>query len=80
MEDSTLLLIDTPYTPEATEKLLMWAKTRFHPARYCAIVTHYHIDRMGGISALMERGIPVYGSKETAQLPLIKGILRYGDG
>ncbi len=73
MSDSTLLLVDTPYTPEGTQRLLLWAKTQFKVSGIKAIVTHYHIDRMGGVPALLEEGIPVYGSNETAQLIEEKG-------
>lgn len=66
--DSEVLMVDTPYTPEATEKLLAWIEKRFAPKKITAVVTHYHIDRMGGTEALLAHSIPVYGSDHTVRL------------
>ncbi len=46
------LLIDTPWTPEQTERLLAWLRESQHSTVVDAIATHFHADRLGGISAL----------------------------
>lgn len=73
--DETLLLVDTPYTPEATEALLRWFKeqralTQLGNSDYeiAAINTGFHYDNLGGNRYLIEQGIPVYGSELTARL------------
>lgn len=73
MADSSLVMVDTPYTPEATQVLLDWLKARFGTRSITAIVTHFHVDRLGGNSALIAAGIPVYGADLTAQLLAERG-------
>jgi metallo-beta-lactamase class B len=68
MGDSSLVLVDTPYTPEATRDLLEWVAVRFGERTITAINTGYHHDNLGGNSYLIEQGIPVYGSRMTARL------------
>jgi metallo-beta-lactamase class B len=68
MDNSTLVLVDTPYTPEATKDLLAWAETQFGAREIIAINTGFHYDNLGGNAYLLERGIPVYGSDLTARL------------
>ncbi len=73
MADSSLVLVDTPYTPDATHVLLDWLTTRFGPRDIIAINTHFHVDRLGGNRALIAAGIPVYGADLTAQLLAERG-------
>ncbi|MBI5957122.1 MAG: MBL fold metallo-hydrolase, partial [Chloroflexi bacterium] len=68
VSESELVMVDTPYTPEATQTLLDWLAERFGPRQITAINTHFHVDRLGGNSTLIAAGIPVYGSDLTAQL------------
>ena len=68
MPDCTLVLIDTPYTPAETQKLLAWMKDFWKGAKIVAINTHFHPDRLGGNQALSAAGIPVYGSDLTVQM------------
>ncbi len=75
MRDSTLVMVDTPWTPQATEDLLAWIEEKYGQARIVAINGHYHIDNLGGNQALIAAGIPVYGSDLTAQLIIERGEL-----
>lgn len=68
MEDGTLVLVDTPYTPAATLDLLRWMDKQFGKRRIVAINTHFHFDNLGGNAALMEAGVPIYGSDRTVEL------------
>ena len=68
MKNSDFVLVDTPYTPEATEQLLSWVASHFGERKITAINTGYHNDNLGGNSALIEQNIPVYGSDLTVQL------------
>jgi metallo-beta-lactamase class B len=68
MSNSDLVLVDTPWTPKATELLLDWIDHKFGKRKIVAINSHYHLDRLGGNSALQARKIPIYGSDHTAQL------------
>lgn len=65
MPDSTLVLVNTLYRPEAAERLLSWTRRTFGRRRVVAINTHFHVDVLGGNAAFIERGIPVYGADLT---------------
>lgn len=68
MKSSDLVLVDTPYTPEATAEVLEWVEGQLGERKITAINTGFHYDNLGGNSCLIERGIPVYGSELTARL------------
>jgi len=68
MLNGDLLLVDTPYTPKATAKLLKWVDKTFSKPKIVAINTHYHWDALGGNSALLQHNVPIYGSDLTVQL------------
>ncbi|HOO93078.1 MAG TPA: MBL fold metallo-hydrolase, partial [Opitutales bacterium] len=61
-------LVDTPCSPEATGQVVQWMKQSIIPERIISIVTGFHIDNLGGVSYLVENGIPVHGSDLTVQL------------
>lgn len=68
MSDGTLVMAGTPYTPEATWSVLDWTKQQFGDRKIVAIDTGYHVDNLGGNQALLEAGIPIYGSDLTVEL------------
>lgn len=68
MENSDIILVDTPYTPEATRDLLNWVSTHFENQNIIVINTGFHFDNLGGNQALVEKNIPVYGSYLTVKL------------
>lgn len=65
MENTDILLIDVPYTPEATELLLNWINQKYGKRNIVAINTHFHVDRLGGNESLIKHNIPVYSSNLT---------------
>lgn len=62
------LLIDTPWTSEATEILVQWLERDLKVIQFAALNSHWHLDNAGGNRYLRERGIPVHGSEVTAGL------------
>jgi metallo-beta-lactamase class B len=68
MANSDLVYVGTPYTPAAMREVLKWMDARWGTRKIVAINTGYHVDNLGGNEALIERGIPVYGSDLTAEL------------
>ncbi len=68
LKSSDLVLVDTPYTPEATREVLEWVETQLGERKITAINTGFHYDNLGGNSYLIDEGIPVYGSELTAIL------------
>lgn len=73
MQNGALVLVDTPYTPEATREVLAWIETQFGQREITAINTGFHCDNLGGNAALIEKGIPVYGSDMTPKLLAERG-------
>jgi metallo-beta-lactamase class B len=62
MRNADILLVDTPYSPEATNELLKWINTKYGMKQITAINTGYHYDNLGGNEALVKAGIKIYGS------------------
>ncbi len=73
MPDGRRLLVDTPYTPDATELLLSWADQTYGRRLTVAIVTGFHVDNLGGNAALVGRAIPIHGARKTAELVATEG-------
>lgn len=73
MADGTLVLVDTPYTPEATQSAIQWFKSHLGARRMIAINTGYHYNNLGGNAYLVAQGIPIYGSTQTVQLLVTQG-------
>ena len=66
--DQEVVLIDTPYTDEATELMLQFIENELKTTNVTAILTGFHIDNLGGTGCLLSHKIPVYGSDRTCQL------------
>jgi len=73
LSDGALLLVDTPYTPAATRRLLGWLRTRFGERPLVAINTHFHPDALGGNTALHAAGARTLGSTDTVRLLAERG-------
>jgi len=67
MQNGDIVLLDTPYTPQAMDLVLNWIYKKYGKRNIVAINTHFHIDRLGGNAALVKAGIPVYGSDLTVE-------------
>lgn len=66
--DKELVLIDTPYTDEATEQMLEFIDKEIKPKNITAVLTGFHIDNLGGTRCLIQHRIPVFGSDMTCKL------------
>ncbi|MFH1196708.1 MAG: MBL fold metallo-hydrolase [bacterium] len=74
-KDGNYLFIDTPYTDEATEKLVNWLQSRdSSKIKVTVINTHFHIDNLGGNGYLRSIGADIYGSDLTVQLLKERGL------
>ena len=73
MSNSDLVLVGTPYTPDAMNQVLAWITAHFGKRKIVAIDPGYHADNLGGNSALIRQGILVYGSDLTARLLVERG-------
>jgi len=68
------LLIDTGWSASYARELLDAWDRRKLPKITQALVTHFHIDRTGGIGELVKRGVPAFGNPLTIGLALDNGL------
>jgi metallo-beta-lactamase class B len=74
-EKNNFLLIDTPYTDEATERLVGFLKKNTRgKIKISAINTHFHVDNLGGNGHLKKIHAKIYGSNLTARLLKERGL------
>lgn len=72
--DAGLFLVDTAWTVEQTRELYQWVRRERSSTIVGAIVTHAHDDKMGGIEALHELGIPTHALGLTNDLAGSRGL------
>ena len=60
--DTHIVLVDTAWTDDQTREILDWADTTFGRPVTGAVFTHGHNDKMGGVAAVRQRGIPNYAN------------------
>ncbi len=68
-----MVMVDTPYTPAATEMVLAWMVRKFKQLPVMAIATGFHVDNLGGHEALKKRKVPLYGLPLTGELVRTRG-------
>ncbi|MEJ8802556.1 subclass B1 metallo-beta-lactamase [Pontibacter sp. H249] len=68
------VLFDTGWGNEPTKQLLHWVKINLKQSVKVCIPTHWHDDKMGGMKAVQQQGIPVITSKFTAVLAAANGV------
>ena len=66
--DKEVVLIDTPYTNEATELVLEFISKEINPKEITAVLTGFHVDNLGGTGCLLQHRISVFGSDRTCKL------------
>lgn len=63
-----LLMIDTPFNDDQTNRLLDWTRKTLGREVKRSISTHFHVDRVGGIGALRAAGIDASSTRMTYEL------------
>ncbi len=66
------LLVDTPWTPEQTRRLLAWLRDTQGTAVREVIITHFHDDRLGGVSELPS-SVRIHALTATSELAARQG-------
>lgn len=67
IDDKNAYIIDTPVSPEDTEKLVNWFKERGYTISG-SVSTHFHDDSTDGVEWLNSNSIPTYASELTNEL------------
>lgn len=68
IDDGEALIFDTPVDDTASEELLDWTEGTLKCKVKGVIVTHFHMDCLGGLNAFHQREIPSYAINLTIQL------------
>lgn len=63
-----VLFVDTPWTPDSTERLLAWVAQEIRPVKASAVNTHFHVDSLGGNRTLVENDIQIMSHSLTPTL------------
>jgi metallo-beta-lactamase class B len=72
-EEASSLLVETGWSVRQARVLLDWAREALHRPVRAAVVTHFHMDRIGGVPELAARGVPVFAREDTARLAAGQG-------
>lgn len=67
VDDKDAYLIDTPWTQEATQELILWVQSKKLKVK-STIITHFHEDASGGIPFLNKLKINTYATRLTNNL------------
>ncbi|MFT3841962.1 MAG: polysaccharide deacetylase family protein [Myxococcaceae bacterium] len=81
MEDGSVLIAGSTFTPQPMARLLDWVHARYGPVKVVAVDTHHHWDASAGNEAITKAGGETWAADLTAQLlksqeePMRKGVL-----
>lgn len=75
LTDKNLVLIDTPWTELQMESLDKLAHEAFNGTFKSAIISHAHVDRIGGASYLRKKKIPITSLDNVAKKAEEKGFV-----
>ena len=73
--DGESVLFDTAWDDRETALLLAWAENDLHKPVRSAIITHAHNDRLGGLGALRQAGIPATALAATVKRASADGLI-----
>ena len=67
-------IIDTPWTDQETWDLINWLNDSLKVSVAGVIVTHWHIDNLGGLKEMHSAGIQSYANQMTCEITAAKGL------
>ena len=67
VSDREAIVVDTPVSDVASKQLLAWLRNNDIRVRG-VVVSHFHVDSLGGLDAFHEAGVPAYVSMATRRL------------
>ncbi|MGL1894201.1 MAG: subclass B1 metallo-beta-lactamase [Spirochaetaceae bacterium] len=66
--NNQLVLIDTPWNDEQTKLLILWFTNNYDITEIKVIVSHYHVDNLGGLNWIHQNGIESYSIGKTQEI------------
>jgi len=63
-----IVLVDTTWSADEASALLGFVDAQLKRPVTTAVITHFHGDRTGGLTVVLEQGIPVQSTARTAEL------------
>lgn len=73
VSEEEVVLVDTPWDEAQTRQLLQWIQEKIGKPVAFAVITHAHMDRIGGIDVLKAKGIPTISGKLTVKKAIENG-------
>ncbi len=62
------IIFDTPIDNAVSNELIQWVENKLKCEIKALVVTHFHVDCLGGLEAFHEKGIPSYALDRTIEL------------
>ena len=66
------IVFDTPTTDSVSAELIKWIQTKLDCKIKAVVVTHFHVDCLGGLREFHKRGIPSFSNQLTIDLAKTK--------
>ncbi len=70
-----VVIMDTPANDSLTLLLINWIEQDLGQTIKAVIINHHHIDCLGGLKTLHDRGIPSYATKRCQKLARKNGVI-----
>lgn len=67
-QGSEAVVFDTSTNDEHAQELIDWIRGSLHCRINAVVLTHFHDDRLGGLKAFHDRGIPSFACSRTIEL------------
>ena len=68
------VIFDTPLSDSVSTVLIEWVENELEAAVKAVVVTHFHVDCLGGLSSFHEKGIPSYANEATINLAKLDSV------
>ena len=68
IKDGIAIVCDTPTDDKASEELIEWISKDGKASINAVVVTHFHVDCLGGLSSFHNIGVPSYAQHHTIEL------------
>jgi len=74
IDNGEAIIFDTPTNDADSKELIEWVENTLHCKTVGIVVTHFHVDCLGGLNEFHQRQIPAYASFKTIELAKLDSI------